>query len=84
MRILVMARLPAAKPPCFDLCSELLQGHRAVGHFDLNDVVYLQKIKTEGFPHILTPTGKPGKQVAKWGPDLIHNHSSHTLPTALT
>jgi hypothetical protein len=88
LRILVMTRFyrSGQTTHVFDLCSELLQrGHRVLlAISDLNDVVYLQKIKTEGFPHILTSHRESlRKQVAKWGPDLIHNHSSHTLPTAL-
>src|SRR5690606_14932516 len=69
-----------------DLCAELLElGHRVLLVLaDLNDLVYLQRLKASGIPHLLTARPEAlRKQLARWGPELIHNHSAHTLPAAL-
>lgn len=70
----------------FDLCAELLQlGHRVLlALTELNDVVFLQRLKQEGIPHLLTSNGESlFKQISKWRPEIIHSHSAHTLPAAV-
>lgn len=88
MRILVMTRFyrNGQTTHVLDLCVELLQlGHRVLlAIADLNDVVYLQWIKLEGIPHLLTANpDRLYRRLSKWQPDIIHNHSAHTLPTAI-
>jgi len=88
VRILVMTRFyrSGQTTHVLDLCTELLQlGHRVLlAISDLNDVVYLQKMKVEGIPHLLTSNwARLGTRLAKWQPEIIHSHSAHTLPVAL-
>ena len=60
MRILVMTRFyrNGQTTHVLDLCVELLHlGHRVLlAISDLNDVVYLQKLKVEGIPICSHPT----------------------------
>lgn len=88
MRILVMTRFyrNGQTTHVLDLCAELLElGHRVLLVLaNLNDLVYLQRLKASGIPHLLTARPEAlRKQLARWGPELIHNHSAHTLPAAL-
>lgn len=88
MRILVMTRFyrNGQTTHVLDLCVELLHlGHRVLlAISDLNDVVYLQKLKVEGIPHLLTSDPKRlHKRLTKWQPELIHSHSAHTLAAAI-
>ena len=88
MRILLMTRFyrSGQTTHVLDLCLELLQlGHRVLlAIADLNDVIFLQKLKQAAVPHLLTAKqDKLHRQLTRWKPEIIHNHSAHTLPVAV-
>lgn len=88
MRIVVMTRFyrNGQMTHVFDLCTELRRrGHEVLLVLSqLHDLIYLQLIKRAGIPHILTAEpSRLQRRLQKWRPQLIHNHSAHTLAAAV-
>lgn len=88
MRILIVTRFykNGQTTHVVDLCSELIrQKHQVILIIThLYDPVYLGWLRDRKIPHLVTSDPyKLRKHIQEWRPQIIHNHSAHTLQATL-
>lgn len=89
MRILIMTRFykNGQTTHVVDLAEDLIrQGHQVILSFtQLHDPIYIQWLKKKGIPHIITfDPLRLQNHLKRWRPEIIHNHSVHTLKATVS